>query len=92
MVNRIREAGASFESPYGNIRSHWKKNEKGYRLEVEIPFNTTALVCLPVEKGKSITESGGPIPGAWAVEKESGTMVVSIGSGKYIFESLPSVN
>jgi hypothetical protein len=92
IVNKIREAGASFESPYGRIRSHWKKNEKGYRLEVDIPFNATALVCLPVEEGKTLTESSRPIPESWAVGKESGKMVVSIGSGRYLFESLPSLN
>jgi hypothetical protein len=92
MVNKISEAGASFESPYGMIRSHWKKNETGYRLEVEIPFNATALVCLPVEEGKTLTENSRPIPGSWTIGKESRKMVVSIGSGRYLFESLPSMN
>jgi len=92
MVNRINEAGASFESPYGTIRSHWKKKGEGYRLEVDIPFNTTALICIPVEEGKTLTENGRPIPGSWTIGKESRQMVVSIGSGRYLFESIHSSN
>ena len=38
---------ASYDSPYGRIVSNWNKSEGVFRWHVEIPANTTALVCLP---------------------------------------------
>ena len=40
-------ARSEFDSPYGMIRSEWRKTENGYKFNFEIPVNTTASVKLP---------------------------------------------
>ena len=37
----------SYDSPYGTIKSHWKKTLQHLEWDVTIPCNTTADVCLP---------------------------------------------
>ena len=49
-VGDLTWAKASVDSPYGLIKSSWKKDSKGFHLEIEIPANTTATVHMP---GKS---------------------------------------
>lgn len=38
---------ASYETPYGRVKSHWRKTLQQVHWEVIIPCNTTADVCLP---------------------------------------------
>ena len=40
-------AEASFDSPYGEIRSRWERTEKGIAYTFTIPCNTTAELLLP---------------------------------------------
>jgi len=40
-------ADVSFDSPYGTVRSHWKKTLQHLEWDVTIPCNTTAEVHLP---------------------------------------------
>lgn len=46
-VGDLTWAKASYDSPYGKIVSSWKKDAKGFHLDIEIPANTTATVRLP---------------------------------------------
>ncbi len=45
--SRIPSAKASLNTPYGIVSSSWKMEENTFRLDVEIPPNTTATVVLP---------------------------------------------
>ena len=47
-------ANVSYNSPYGTIKSHWKKNLQHLEWDVTIPCNTTADVCLPDGETKTI--------------------------------------
>ena len=47
-------ANVSYVSPYGTIKSHWKKNLQHLEWDVTIPCNTTADVCLPDGTTKTI--------------------------------------
>ena len=47
-------ANVGFDSPYGNITSHWKKNLQHLDWHVVIPCNTTATVYLPDGTTKEI--------------------------------------
>ncbi len=40
-------ANASYQTPYGKVVSHWKKDGKKVHWEVEIPANTDALLVFP---------------------------------------------
>ena len=82
-VGDITFASASYDSPYGKIISNWKRDDRHFYLDVEIPCNTTAQICFPSGEWKSITEN---------VEKvkthadAKGRKSVTTGSGKYRFE------
>ena len=47
-------ADVSYDSPYGTIRSHWRKTLQHLEWDVTVPCNTTADVCLPDGTVKTI--------------------------------------
>ncbi len=47
VVGDIIHAAATFQSPYGEIRSAWKKTGNSFYLKTTIPANTTAEIYLP---------------------------------------------
>jgi len=71
---------AEHDSPYGMIRSNWKKAEGVFTLEVEVPVNTTATVYLPVKPdAKNVTAEVKPVPSG------RDRMAFKVGSGRYTF-------
>ena len=73
------------------IRLHLKKSlneDQQFKLNVEIPVNTTAEIWVPLKYGEQITESGKSISAVEGVvlqRKESGYAVIQAGSGIYSF-------
>lgn len=66
-----------YESPYGTIRSEWKKTDGKTEYLFEIPANTKATIRLKTEEDK--TESAvGDYPGA---TYEDGFVKWEVGSG-----------
>ena len=57
-VGDLTWAKATVNSPYGMISSSWKKNAKGFHLDVTVPANTTATVTLPGSGEKKEIGSG----------------------------------
>lgn len=53
-VGDLTWAKGAHLSPYGWIRSSWKKDAKGFHLDIEIPANTTATVNLPSGKTQEV--------------------------------------
>ena len=47
-------ANVSYDSPYGTIKSHWRKTLQHLEWDVTIPCNTTAYVYLPNGETKTI--------------------------------------
>ena len=47
-------ANVSYDSPYGTIKSHWRKTLQHLEWDVTIPCNTIADVCLPNGETKTI--------------------------------------
>ena len=47
-------ANVGFDSPYGTIKSHWRKTLQHLEWDVTVPCNTTADVCLPNGETKTI--------------------------------------
>ncbi|RYD74821.1 MAG: alpha-L-rhamnosidase, partial [Sphingobacteriales bacterium] len=83
VVGDLTSADVSYDSSYGKISSSWKKTDKNFTLEVNIPVNTKADVYFPAlpeaviaEEYKSTFTNAGV---------ESGKTKVSIGSGYYKF-------
>ncbi len=81
-------AKASHQSMYGPVSSGWEIKDGRFRLEVEIPPNTTATVLLSNAKISDVTESGGPADKAEGVGRlvQNGRFAqLEIGSGRYSF-------
>jgi alpha-L-rhamnosidase len=88
--NGLTWAKTSYESVNGTIATFWKRAGNRLDLDVTIPPNTTATVCVPTTDSAGVTESGRPIKRASGVkflQEENGTVDFEIGSGTYRFVS-----
>ncbi|WP_375582870.1 family 78 glycoside hydrolase catalytic domain [Cyclobacterium xiamenense] len=87
--NALEWVEAGHQSPYGWIRSHWKKDGEGITLELDIPANTSAEIRLPKELAEGLrlnetqvaaadlfgnTDTPGPYTG------------LQVGSGRHVLE------
>jgi alpha-L-rhamnosidase len=71
---------AEHDSPYGMIRSNWKKAGGVFTLEVDVPVNTTAMVYLPVKPdAKNVIADVKP------VASDRDRMAFKVGSGRHSF-------
>ena len=59
-IDGLNHVSASYQSPYGLIRSAWKKLEAngGYSWQVSIPANSTAIMYIPADAPEEIRENG----------------------------------
>jgi len=74
---------ASYESPYGTIRSTWKKSNRKVNWQVEIPANTSADVYLPDGTVKQIGS------GVYSFESEMPLRDELLSEHEFIYESAP---
>lgn len=88
VVGNVHSAEGMYDSPYGVIRSSWKKDDHRFELAVEIPPNTQAKVYLPVQVGATIYEGTSVISETdlKIIGHEQGRTIVEIGSGDYRFK------
>ncbi|WP_114748133.1 alpha-L-rhamnosidase [Pleomorphovibrio marinus] len=87
---KLDHVNASFTSPYGQIRSYWKRNEGGeLEWEIHIPANTTAKVYLPTTNPQTVKLNGKPLNEArrdFAIEQEEQRIELLVGPGKFELE------
>ena len=84
----LTSASASYECPYGTIKTSWKIDAHGLRLSVDVPVNTTAEIHVPATDPSHVTEGGKPILSLAGIQKipsQDGSAVFHVGSGSYIF-------
>ncbi|RZM22637.1 MAG: hypothetical protein EOO88_28800 [Pedobacter sp.] len=84
----LKHAEGSYTSPYGKIGSSWVINDQQFKLNVEIPVNTTAEIWVPLKYGEQVTEGGksiSAVDGLVLQRKEHGYAIIQAGSGKYSF-------
>src|SRR5690554_1981885 len=80
---------ASHHSVQGLIKSAWTKEGNTFEWDITIPGNSTALVYIPANERKQITESGDNISkarGVKYVRQENEFFVYEVGSGDYRFK------
>jgi len=77
-VPALTYVNAWHKSPYGVVKSSWKRAGGRLSLQVTIPSNTTATVYVP---GSNAAETGGLKP----VRNEGGATVFEASSGSYAF-------
>jgi alpha-L-rhamnosidase len=81
-------ARASHMSPYGEVSSAWEINNQEFQLVAQVPANTRATVRLPRAVLGKINESGKALTvgnGITAINESGDTVIVEIGSGRYVF-------
>ena len=89
-VGDLTYATGETRSPYGRLRSSWRRQNGRFLLEISIPANSTAEVHLPTADPAAVTESGtgaDESPHVSFRRVERGRVVYEIGAGEYHFES-----
>jgi alpha-L-rhamnosidase len=88
-TKRLDYSKASYESSYGKIASGWERKSGKILLKVNIPENTNALILIPTDDPKKVTEEGISVTGNIkfkSVGKEKNMTAITTGSGEYVFE------
>ena len=88
--NGLTWANARYDSIQGRIATFWKVEGKRLALEVTVPANTTATVCVPAKGVASVTEGGKPatqVEGVKYLRQEKDEAIFEVGSGTYKFAS-----
>jgi hypothetical protein len=91
VVGDIKDVKASYQSPYGLIKSEWHKTATTFQLQVSIPANTTAVVDVFGDVLQSIMLDGKDVSKSVAVKfagKINGRLQYKIGSGNYTFNTI----
>ncbi len=90
LIDGLRYARGSYQSPYGKIKSSWHKKGSTFRWDISIPPNSTACVSIPSSTLSKIKEGGKNIQkseGLSVLAEEKGRVLLHLGSGDYQFES-----
>ncbi len=88
-VNGLDYVNTSYTTPYGLVKSNWKKQSGHFDWTITIPANSKAIVYLPAEKVSDITCDGkalSALSGAKTLFDDNSETKVEIGSGDYHFE------
>ncbi len=83
-------ARASHHSPYGTIRSDWKKQDGAFHWNITIPPNSSATVHVPCKDAAKLLEGGKPLAESAGVtfkEHKNGRAILEISAGSYEFTS-----
>jgi alpha-L-rhamnosidase len=75
-------AAASYESPYGPIKSRWELSGNQLKLSVTIPANTTATIFVPGPHGADVTKGR---EGVERMQSHPDSAELEVGSGDYVF-------
>ncbi|EGX58140.1 secreted protein [Streptomyces zinciresistens K42] len=82
----MTSASGSYRTPYGVARTDWRRTADTFRLTVDVPAGSTALVRVPAADGRATAPRE-----AEPVRTTPGTAEFRIGSGRWTFGStLPS--
>ncbi|MDP9175603.1 MAG: glycoside hydrolase family 78 protein [Planctomycetota bacterium] len=90
VVGDLTWVKASYASVRGQISSAWLRDADKFKLEIDIPVNTTAEIYVPSGKPDDIQESGSAAKignGINSIRTESGAGLFEVGSGHYAFTS-----
>ena len=87
----LTHASAAVDSMYGRVASAWEISGGKLTLKIEVPANTTATVRLPNAKLQEVSEGGKSLADRSDISEArqvKGAVMLNIGSGKYVFESV----
>jgi alpha-L-rhamnosidase len=89
LVDGLKDVTASYQTPYGLVKSAWKKGNS-FIWDICIPANSTALISVPAKSADDVTEGGkkaSTSQGLKFVKMDGGMAVFEAGSGNYSFKS-----
>jgi alpha-L-rhamnosidase len=89
VIGQLNGVNASYETPYGTVKSSWTNNKSHFTWHISVPPNSKALVYIPAGTSNAVTESGqaaDAIKDIKLVKMEGGRAIFQIGSGSYNFE------
>jgi hypothetical protein len=93
VVGDINDVKASYQSPYGLIKSEWHKTATTFNLQVSIPVNTTAVIDVYGDAMQSVLANGKSVTitqGLKLIGKVNGRLQYQVGSGDYSFTTTVS--
>jgi alpha-L-rhamnosidase len=85
MIEGSHSVNASYDTPYGMVRSAWVKTAQKFTWNVTIPSNSKAVIYLPVTGPSKIKEDNTYLHVSKSAIHD-GRIKISIGSGNYQFE------
>lgn len=89
IVGDIRSASSIYASPYGEISCKWERSANEYQVEVTIPANSDAVVCLPAVDAKQVSDFDRPLSACKEIKvvvADTKKLQLKIGSGHYLFK------
>lgn len=89
-VGDLQFVTATHASPYGLIRSAWKRDGAKFNWEITLPANSTATVSVPATNVDEVTERGQAltrVDGVSLVHYANGHAIFNLASGSYRFTS-----
>jgi len=89
-VSGLSFSKVSYQSMYGEIKSHWRFVDEDYYLNLTIPPNTSATVFVLAGNSDKVTESAKPVsnnPYVHFLKYENNYAVYEVESGEYQFLS-----
>jgi alpha-L-rhamnosidase len=84
----LEYVNASHQTPYGLVKSYWKREQNTFNWDIDIPCNTGAIIYLPTNSIREVMESGNPLEKVKDLELlkvEKTNIIVKAGSGHYSF-------
>lgn len=84
----LDHAQVSYKSPYGTIRSSWKKTKGSVQYTIVVPPNSTGEVVIPASKDE-VTEKGvklSKVVGVDNIQSTDSGVRITVLPGKYTFE------
>lgn len=87
----INYVKATYHAISGQIISSWQRKGKRLALNITIPVNTKAEVCIPTSSEHGVIVNEQPLralPWIKVKDYKNGCLVVEVGSGNYHFQSV----
>lgn len=89
IVGDFAEVTGKYYSPYGIIKSEWKRNARVLIMNITIPVNVTARICIPATDPDIVFEGRKPLKDVKDIKfevVENDRLIIETGSGNYRFE------
>jgi alpha-L-rhamnosidase len=88
VIEGLNEVNSSYKTPYGLVKSSWKKEGNQFNWKITVPGNAKALVSVPAASQDQVMEGGKKTAsGVKFIKMEDGRAVFEVGSGDYEFQT-----